>query len=99
MRRCEAWDVGPRGSAAAHKWLSPDLVLTECLIAEPDAVRLAEPFVLLTGDEAAVNALQRRAPLHRAEVEAGLFLNRVFRFSRPRRPTIPTNGRPTRHPS
>lgn len=69
-----AWDVGPRGLAGAHKWLTDDLVLTECLIAEPHSFRLAEPFLVLAGDLAAVGGLQRRAPIARAEVEAGTFV-------------------------
>ena len=36
-----AWDVGPRGPTGAHKWVSQDVVLTECLIVEPAGVRLA----------------------------------------------------------
>jgi predicted nucleotidyltransferase len=71
-----AWDVAPTDRpVGAHKWLTPDLVLVDCLIAEPSSgVRLAPPFVVLTGPGDLADRLVRREPIPRAEVEAGDFV-------------------------
>lgn len=68
-----AWDLfaGER-PVGAHKWLTSELVLVECLIAEPGSgVRLAEPFVRLSGPVDLPDRLTRRAPILRGEVTGG----------------------------
>ncbi len=68
-----AWDVVRAGfpEIGAHKWLTAELVLVECLIATPTSgVRLAEPFVLVVGDSALLESLPRRRPITRREVES-----------------------------
>lgn len=71
-----AWDVEADGRpVGAHKWVTRDLVLVECLFSEAGSgVRLAPPFVFLNGSEAAIDGLERRAPIPRSEVEAGAFV-------------------------
>jgi hypothetical protein len=60
-RRCDLhvtgaiveWDLldAQGDPVGGHRWLSPDLVLVEAVISEPDGGgRLAEPFGLVTGD-------------------------------------------------
>jgi hypothetical protein len=68
-----AWDaVDPaHPEIGAHKWLTMDMVLVECLLATPSSgVRLAEPFRVLAGDASLPDRLTRRPPIARAEVEA-----------------------------
>jgi hypothetical protein len=67
-----AWDdVDPlRAEIGAHKWLTHDLVLVECLLATlASGVRLAEPYSVLVGDSSLPGHLERRAPFTRAELE------------------------------
>lgn len=49
-----------------HKWLTPELVFVELLVGEPGQFRLAEPFRLLWGGDAALADLPRRGPIDRA---------------------------------
>jgi hypothetical protein len=53
----------------AHKWISPDLVMVECLVGEPDQIRVADPFVVLTGRPSLVSRLRRRPAIERAEMK------------------------------
>ncbi len=71
-----AWDVFPGDRAVgAHKWLTSDLVLVECLIAEPSSgVRLADPFECLAGPSDLPDRLIRRDPIPRGEVDGGGFV-------------------------
>ncbi len=57
-----------------HKWLTADLVLVECLLAEPrSGVRLAEPHAVVTGDARILQRVTRRPPVSRDEMsEEGL---------------------------
>lgn len=75
-RAIRTWDVeGSPGPMGAHKWITGDLVLVECLFAEAGSgVRLAQPFELVGGSAAAIDGLERRAPITRAEVDAGTFV-------------------------
>lgn len=66
------WDVGPRGRGGAHKWLTDDLVLVECLIGEPGAIRVAEPWIQVAGIHVAERIVPRD-PISRAEVRSGDF--------------------------
>ncbi len=71
-----AWDLstGDR-PVGAHKWLTNELVLVECLIAEPGSgVRLAEPFVRLSGPPDLPDRLTRREPIQRNEVDTAAFI-------------------------
>jgi hypothetical protein len=67
-----AWDVAPapKREAAKHMWLTPDLVLADCLIAAPEAVRVAVPFAVLLGDDGLEEMLVRRPPITAAEMDA-----------------------------
>jgi hypothetical protein len=65
------WDRRDPGldRAAAHKWVTGDLVLVECLIATPSSgVRLAEPAVVVAGDPGLLGLVPRRPPVDRAEL-------------------------------
>lgn len=64
------WDVSPRGAAGAHKWLTSDLVLVECLVGEIDAIRVADPWIQLLGADIS-ERITRREPILRAEVRGG----------------------------
>lgn len=63
------WDVlsDPKGPGA-HKWISPDLVMVECLLGEPSQVRVADPFLVLAGGSDLVGRLRRRSPIGRGEM-------------------------------
>jgi hypothetical protein len=66
-----AWDQRPDHDAeiAAHRWLTPHLVLVEALIAtSASGVRLAEPWKLVTGRSDASSALTHRPPIERSEM-------------------------------
>jgi hypothetical protein len=66
------WDVvvEPGREAAAHKWLTPDLVLVEALLCTPaSGARLAEPWLLVAGDPGAPGLLAPRGPVARAEFD------------------------------
>ena len=65
------WDEMSPGvpEAGAHKWLSRDLVLVECLIATATSgVRLAEPYAVVAGDAEIAHTLTRRPPISRSEM-------------------------------
>jgi len=67
-----AWDASPvQDRVGAHKWITRDLVLVECLLGEPGAFRLAEPYELLAGDERILDAVPRRPRLTREQVREG----------------------------
>ena len=53
------WDTGGNGvSRAGHKWLTWDLTYMDCAVAEPEAVRLAGPFVFAAGRRAFLSRLE-----------------------------------------
>ena len=67
-----AWDdrPEPERELAKHGWLTRDFVLVEC----PHTTRtgahvLADPFVVVAGDPEAADALPRRSPIARAELQ------------------------------
>lgn len=65
------WDQRPneQAEAAAHKWLTPDLVLVEALMATPrSGVRLALPWTVVTGDPEAASRLTQRPAIERTEM-------------------------------
>lgn len=80
-RRCELHDdvVGhwdhrdpDMPAAGAHKFLTRDLVLVECLIAEPaSGVRLAEPNAVVAGPADLAERIPSRPPIERAEMTGG----------------------------
>jgi hypothetical protein len=63
-----SWDAEVQERVAAHKWLTRDLVLVECLLGEPGAFRLAEPFRLLAGSASLLERVPRRPALTRDQV-------------------------------
>ena len=73
------WDVrpDPEREVGAHKWMTPDLVLVECVLATPAArARLADPFVVLAGDPDRVETFERVPPISRGELQAYVDQNR-----------------------
>lgn len=59
----------PSREIGAHRWLTPDLVLVEALIATASSgVRLAPPWRILYGDAGVPDRLTRRDPIARAEL-------------------------------
>ena len=68
-----SWDQRDPGfaQAGAHKWITGELVLVECLLATATSgVRLAPPAVVLAGDPGLLDRFPTRPPITRAEVEA-----------------------------
>jgi hypothetical protein len=68
-----AWDqrLDHDAEVAAHRWLTPELVLVEALIATASSgVRLAEPWKLVVGRSDAPTALTSRPPIARSEMGA-----------------------------
>ncbi|HZD73233.1 MAG TPA: nucleotidyltransferase domain-containing protein [Actinomycetota bacterium] len=66
-----AWDQRDPGfeQAGAHKWLTRDLVLVECLLSTVSSgVRLADPAVVIAGDPGLRDRFPRRSPITRAEI-------------------------------
>jgi hypothetical protein len=62
----------------AHKWVTNDLVMVECLLAAPDSgVRLAPPYRVVAGDPGLAERFTPRPPIQRAEM--GLDLHPVER--------------------
>jgi len=64
------WDqVDPqRPDVGVFRWVGPDGVLVEVLVAEVrSGVRVASPAVMVLGDVAAFDRLPRRAPIRREE--------------------------------
>jgi hypothetical protein len=67
-----AWDGRDPGfaEAGAHKWLTRDLILVECLLSTPSSgVRLADPAVVIAGDPWLLDGFPRRPPITRAELQ------------------------------
>ena len=67
-----AWDRRDPGfaRAGAHKWLTRDLILVECLLTTVSSgVRLADPAVVVAGDPGLLERFPRRPPIGRAELE------------------------------
>jgi hypothetical protein len=68
-----AWDRRDPGfdRAGAHKWITGDLILIECLITTVSSgVRLAEPAAVLVGDAELIDRFPHRPPVTRAEMAA-----------------------------
>jgi Nucleotidyltransferase domain len=66
-----AWDRRDPGfeRAGAHKWLTRDLVLVECLLSTVSSgVRLADPAVVIAGDPGLLSRFPRRPPITRTEI-------------------------------
>jgi hypothetical protein len=60
------WDLlnANADAVGGHRWISPDLVLVEAVISEPDGGgRIAEPFELVTGDPQLLKGFPRRKPV------------------------------------
>jgi hypothetical protein len=67
------WDYPrPPGDrdVAGHRWLTPDLVLFDGLIATPSGTRVANPVNVLVGGTALESRLVKREPISAAEKEA-----------------------------
>ena len=64
------WDQGLiPDRVGAHKWVTNDLVLVECLLAAPDSgVRLAPPYRVVAGDPGLAERFTVRPPIQRAEL-------------------------------
>jgi hypothetical protein len=59
--------------AGAHKWVTDDLVLVECLLAAPGSgVRLASPWRVVAGEPGLADRFTARPPIQRAELGAGV---------------------------
>jgi hypothetical protein len=81
-----AWDVRLETDreVGAHKWLTQDLVLVECVLGTPTArARLADPYVVLAGDPARVETFDRVPPISRAELQAYVDQNRAEGHEQP----------------
>lgn len=90
----EAWErrheLHPDGSAcwdyprpderevAAHRWLTPDLVLFDGLIATPSGTRVADPLMVLVGEAELPDRMTRFEPA--AEPRGEIELNEVERL-------------------
>jgi hypothetical protein len=62
----------------AHKWVTNDLVLVECLLAAPNSgVRLAPPYRVVAGDPGLAERFTTRPPIQRTEL--GLDIHPVER--------------------
>jgi hypothetical protein len=67
------WDVPDESGReiGAHKWVSPELVLVECVFATLSShARLADPLVVLAGDPTYVESFNRVEPITREQLEA-----------------------------
>jgi hypothetical protein len=63
------WDGRRQAEAAAHKWVTADLVLVEALFAGPDSgVRLAPPWRVVAGDPDLALRFTPRPPIQRTEM-------------------------------
>jgi hypothetical protein len=81
-----AWDFrpDPDREIGAHKWLTQDLVLAECVLATPTGrARLADPYVVLAGDPARIESFERVPPISRAELQAYVERNRAEGHDQP----------------
>jgi hypothetical protein len=75
-----AWDFRPDAEreVGTHNWVSPDLVLVECVLATPTGhARLADPFVVRAGDHALVASFNRVEPITREDLQAYVERNRA----------------------
>jgi hypothetical protein len=66
------WDDGRESSReiGVHRWVTPDVVLVEALIATPgSSVRLAEPWKVIAGDTSVAKLFPARPPIDRAEFD------------------------------
>lgn len=71
---CACWDITEpdHPDVGAHKWISTEGVLVECLLTPPDSgVRLAQPAQVITADQDLINKLPRRDPITRTEMSGG----------------------------
>lgn len=66
------WDDRRPGKPdiGAHKWLTQEMVLVECLIGIQAGVRLSEPFKQLAGDPHMVESIEKRPAVERGEMRA-----------------------------
>jgi len=68
------WDVqiGSDGDAASHKWITQDIVKVECGFADAthSAMQLAEPYVVLVGDETVASRFPPLEPIPHDVLEA-----------------------------
>jgi hypothetical protein len=68
------WDVHVEsdGDAASHKWLTQDIVKVECAFAaaESSAMRLAEPYAVIVGDESVATRFPPLEPIAADVLEA-----------------------------
>jgi hypothetical protein len=74
------WDY-PRPDSrevAAHRWLTPDLVLFDGLIATPSGTRVADPLVALVGNVGPADGMTRFDPS--AEPGGEIELNEIERL-------------------
>jgi hypothetical protein len=79
------WDYPkhPERDVAAHRWLTPDLVLFDGLVATTAGTRVADPFVVIVDDDALSERLIRRDPISANKKEKDrdeLQLNEVERL-------------------
>ena len=68
-----AWDhvEDEDAEVKGHKWLTPDLVKVECLIATPSSgMRLAEPVAVVLGEVDLADRFSRTGQIPRDELEA-----------------------------
>lgn len=64
-----AWDERPVGAAGTHKWVTPDCIFVECLIAtSAGGVRLAQPAVVIAGEADLPDRLEERLQISRTEM-------------------------------
>lgn len=65
------WDASVvPGESGAHKWVTDDLVLVECLFAAPGGVRLAPPWRVVAGGADLAERFAPRPPVPRSEMGA-----------------------------
>jgi hypothetical protein len=68
------WDVHieSEGDAASHKWITQDIVKVECGFADAtqSAMQLAEPYVVLVGDETVATRFPPLEPIPHDVLEA-----------------------------
>lgn len=68
------WDVqiGSDGDVASHKWITQDIVKVECGFADAthSAMQLAEPYVVLVGDETVASRFPPLEPIPHDVLEA-----------------------------
>lgn len=58
-----------RPEVAGHRWVTPDLVVVECVVSSPQGgARLASPFKFYAGAEALVDGFPKREPIDRSDM-------------------------------